>query len=389
MTTDQELSIGHHFADLTDPRIDRSRLHELLDIVAIAICAVVAGADSWDDIEDFGEVKHDWLSTFLDLPNGIPSHDTFRRVFERLDPEEFQEGFLGWIGALHEATERQVIAIDGKTPRRSFDRAEGKSALHMVHAWATANHLLLGQVAVDEKSNEITAIPKLLKMLGISGAIVTIDAMGCQKEIARTIRGRKADYILALKANHGGLFEQVVAFWEAGYSRLMKGPDIRYHRQWDESHGRFEARRCWAASGLGWLEGREEWEGLKSVVFVESERFIGDELSVEARYYLSSLPNDAKLLNEAIRSHWSVENSLHWVLDMTFHEDRSRIRKENAPENFGLLRRLALCLLKKDTTSKRSIKGKRLKAAWDDGYLLRVLCGNARKKVRRPCLPVA
>jgi predicted transposase YbfD/YdcC len=307
MIADQELSIAHHFADLTDPRIDRSRLHELLDIVTIAICAVIAGADSWDDIEDFGKVKHAWLKTFLDLPNGIPSHDTFRRLFERLDPDEFREGFLRWVEALHEATERQVIAIDGKTLRRSFDRAKGKSALHMVHAWATANHLLLGQVAVDEKSNEITAIPKLLKMLAISGAIVTIDAMGCQKAIARTIRGRKADYILALKGNHERLFEQVVAFWEAGYSRRMRGPDIRYHRQWDESHGRFEARRCWAASDLDWLEGREEWEDLRSVVFIESERFIGDLLSVETRYYLSSLPNDAKLLNEAIRSHWGVE----------------------------------------------------------------------------------
>ena len=378
MTADQELSIAHHFAELTDPRIDRSRLHELLDLITIAICAVVAGADSWDDIEDFGKAKHDWFKTFLDLPNGIPSHDTFRRLFERLDPAEFQRGFLGWIEALHEATEHQVIAIDGKTLRRSFDRAKGKSALHMVHAWATANHLLLGQVAVDQKSNEITAIPKLLKMLEIKGAIVTIDAMGCQKEIARTIRDRKADYILALKGNHDRLFEQVVAFWKAGYSRMMKGPDIRHHRQWNESHGRFETRRCWATSDLSWLEGRKEWPGLRSVVFIESERFIGESLSVETRYYLSSLPNDAKLLNESIRSHWAVENSLHWVLDMTFDEDRSRIKKENAPENFGLLRRLALCLLKKESTSKRSIKGKRLKAGWDDGYLLRVLCGNAR-----------
>jgi predicted transposase YbfD/YdcC len=377
MTADQELSIAHYFADLTDPRIDRSRLHELLDIVTIAICAVIAGADSWDDIEDFGMVKYDWLKTFLDLPHGIPSHDTFRRVFERLDPDEFQRGFHGWIEALHEATERQVIAIDGKTLRRSFDRAKGQSALHMVHAWATANHLLLGQVAVDQKSNEITAIPKLLRMLEISGAIVTIDAMGCQKEIAHTIRDRKADYILALKANHERLHDQVVAFWEAGYSRQLKGPDIRYDRQWNELHGRFEARRCWATSDLNWLEGREAWEGLRSVVFIESERFIGEALSVETRYYLSSLPNDAKLLNQAIRSHWAVENSLHWVLDMTFDEDRSRIKKDNAPENFGLLRRLALCLLKKDTTSKRSIKGKRLKAAWDNGYLLQVLCGNA------------
>ena len=377
MIADRELSLAHHFADLTDPRIDRSRLHELLDIVAIAICAVVAGADSRDDIEDFGNARIDWLGTFLELPNGIPSHDTFRRLFERLDPDEFQRGFLGWIEALQEATERQVIAIDGKTLRRSFDRARGRSALHLVHAWATANHLLLGQVAVDQKSNEITAIPVLLEMLGISGAIVTIDAMGCQKEIARTIRGREADYILALKANHERLFEQVVAFWDRACARLMKGPDIVYDREWSQGHGRTEARRCWATSDLDWLEGREEWKDLKSVVFIESERFIGESLSVETRYYLSSLPNDARLLNQAVRSHWGVENSLHWVLDVTFDEDRSRIKKENAPENFGLLRRLALCLLKKESSSKRSIKGRRLRASWDQGYLQRVLCGNA------------
>jgi predicted transposase YbfD/YdcC len=356
MAADQDLSLAHHFADLSDPRIDRSRLHELLDIVAVAICAVVAGADSWDDIEDFGNAKVDWLRTFLALPNGIPSHDTFRRLFERLDPDEFQAGFLGWIEALHEATERQVIAIDGKTLRRSFDRAKGQSALHPVHAWATANHLLLGQVAVDEKSNEITAIPKLLEMLGISGAIVTIDAMGCQKEIARTVRGREADYVLSLKANHERLFEQVVAFWDGTCARRRKGPDIRYHREWSKGHGRDEARRCWATSDLDWLEGQEEWEGLKSVVMVEAERFIGDSLSVETRYYLSSLENDAELLNGAVRSHWAVENSLHWVLDVTFQEDRSRIKKENAPENFGLLRRLALCPLKKESSSKRSIR---------------------------------
>src|SRR4051812_26402583 len=377
MTADREASLAHHFAELTDPRIDRSRLHELLDIVAIAICAVVAGAESWDDIEDFGNAKHAWLKTFLALPNGIPSHDTFRRVFERLDPEEFQRCFLGWIEALHEATGRQVVAIDGKTLRRSFDRAKGKSALHMVHAWATADRLLLGQVAVDEKSNEITAIPKLLEMLALSGAIVTIDAMGCQKDIGRTIRGRKADYVLALKANHERLFEQVVASWDGARARLMMGPGIRRHREWSEGHGRDEFRRCWATSDLSWLEGREEWEGLRSVVMVEAERFIGDSLGVETRYYLSSLADDARLLNGAARSHWGVENSLHWVLDVTFNEDRSRIRKENAPENFGLLRRLALCLLKKESTSKRSIKGKRLQAAWDDGYLQRVLCGNA------------
>ena len=377
MTAGQELSIAHHFAGLTDPRIDRSRLHELLDIIAIAICAVVAGADSWDDIEDFGNAKITWLGTFLELPNGIPSHDTFRRLFERLDPDEFQRGFLGWIEALHEATERQVIAIDGKCLRRSFDRAKGKSALHMVHAWATANHLLLGQVAVDEKSNEITAIPKLLKMLAISGAIVTIDAMGCQKEIARTIRGREADYILALEANHEHLFERVVASSDGACAHGRKEGGIRYHREWSEGHGRDECRRCWATSDLSWLEGREEWADLRGVVLIESERFVGGSLAVEERYYLSSLPADAKLLNGAVRSHWGAENSLHWVLDVTFHEDSSRIRKGNAPENFGLLRRLALCLLKKESSSKRSIKGKRLRASWDEGYLQRVLCGNA------------
>src|SRR3954447_25370940 len=270
MNADREVSIAHHFAELTAPRLDRSRLHELLDIVAIAICAVVAGADSWDDIEDFGNAKLGWLGSFLDLPNGIPSHDTFRRLFERLDPDEFQRGFLGWIEALHEATERQGIAIDGKTLRRSFDRAKGQSALHMVHAWATANHLLLGQVAVDEKSNEITAIPVLLKMLEVAGAIVTIDAMGCQKEIARTIRDRKADYVLALKANHERLFEQVVAFWAGSCAHGRKGGGIRYHREWNEGHGRTECRRCWATSDLAWLEGREEWEGLKTVVMVEA-----------------------------------------------------------------------------------------------------------------------
>ena len=241
----------------------------------------------------------------------------------------------------------------------------------------TTNHLLLGQVAVDEKSNEITAIPKLLKMLELTGAIVTIDAMGCQKEIARTIRGQEADYVLALKANHEHLFEQVVAFFDGACARGMKGDGIHYHREWSEGHGRTEARRCWATSDLGWLEGREQWEGLRSVVMIEAERFIGDSLSVETRYYLSSLPCDAKLLSDAVRSHWGVENSLHWVLDVTSGEDRSRIRKDHAPENFGRLRRLALCLLKKETSSKRSIKGKRLRASWDDDYLLRVLCGNA------------
>jgi predicted transposase YbfD/YdcC len=373
----QELSFAHHFAELTDPRVDRTRLHGLTDIVAIAVCAVVAGADSWEHIEQFARAKHAWLKSFLALPNGIPSHDTIARVFARLDPDEFRGAFLGWIGAVQEVTGRRIVAIDGKTLRRSFDRARGKAALHLVHAWATANHLLLGQVAVDEKSNEITAIPELLRMLELSGAIVTIDAMGCQKEIARTIREQGADYVLALKGNHEHLFEQVVSFFDGATARRMKGPDIRYSREWSEGHGRDEYRRCWATSDLDWLVGREGWKDLRSVVMIEAERFIGDSLSVETRYYLSSLPADARLLNQAARSHWAVENSLHWVLDVTFDEDRSRIRKGHAPENFGSLRRLALCLLKGETSSKGSIKGKRLRASWDEDYLLQVLCGSA------------
>jgi predicted transposase YbfD/YdcC len=234
-------------------------------------------------------------------------------------------------------------------------------------------------VAVDEESDEITAIPVLLRLLEITGAIVTIDALGCQKEIARTIREAGAGYILALKGNHGHPHEQVVALFEGACAHRRKGQGIGYHREWSEGHGRGECRRCWAASDLGRLEGREEWEGLRGVVLVESERFIGGSLAVEERYYLSSLPADAKRLNEAVRSHGSVENSLHWVLDVTFPEDASRIKKENTPEDFGLLRRLALCLLKKETSSKRSIRGKRLRASRDDGYLLQVMCGNAGK----------
>ena len=377
MAADHDLSLAHHFAELTDPRIDRSRLHELLDLVARARAAVVAGAESWDDIEDFGPAQHSWLKTFLALPHGIPAHDTCRRLFERLDPDEFPRRFLGGIEALHEVTERQVIAIDGTTLRRSFDRAKGQSAPHWVHAWATANHRLLGQVAVDAKSHAITALPGLRKMLAIRGAIVTIDALGCPKEIARTIRERKADDLRALQANPKRLREQVVAVFDGARARPMKGDDRRSHREWSEGHGRTECRRCWATADLDGREGREEWTDLKSVVMIEAERFVGDALSVETRDYLGSPPHDAPLRNEAARSHWGVENSLPWVLDVTFHEDRGRIKQENAPENFGLPRRLALCLLKKESTSKRSIKGKRLRASWDDGYRLQVLCGNA------------
>lgn len=364
------------FEELTDPRIERTRAHDLFELVVVALCGTIAAGDAWTDIERFGNERLDWLRTFLKLDNGIPSHDTFGRVFAMLDPAQLVACVAQWLKDIgHELG--QHIAIDGKTLRGSADAATGRNPLHLVSAWASEARLTLGQVAVDAKSNEITAIPLLLELLDLQGATVTIDAMGCQKEIARTIRDRKADYLLALKGNHEHLFEQVVSFFNDACVHGRKQGGIDYHREWSEGHGRTECRRCWATSDLSWLAGREEWADLRSVVLIESERFIGESLAVEERYYLSSLPADAELLNHAVQSHWGVENGLHWVLDVTFDEDSSRIRKENAPENFGLLRRLALCLLKKETTSKRSIKGKRLRASWDEGYLQRVLCGNA------------
>ena len=374
---DQEASPAHHLADLTDPRIDRSRPHERLDIVAIALGAVVAGAGSRGDIEDLGDARHGWLKGLPGRPDGLPSHDTSRRLLERLDPGESQRGPLSRIGAPHGATGRQVIAGDGETPRRSFDRAGGKSALHPVHAWATASHPLLGQVAVDQKSNEITAIPVLLKALEITGAIVTTDAMGCREEIARTIRGRQADSILASRADRERRLGQVVASRDGACARLMTGPDIRSHREWSGGHGRDEARRCWATSDLGRREGRGGRKDLKSVAMAEAGRSLGEAPSVETGYDPSGLESDAELLDGAIRSDWGVGDSLHRALDVTSDEGRSRIKEEDAPGDFGLLRRPASCRLKKESPTRRGIKGKRLRASWDEGDLQRVLCGNA------------
>jgi predicted transposase YbfD/YdcC len=371
-------SMEHHFCDLEDPRIDRAKLHKLLDIVVIAICAVICGADGWVEVELFGNAKWEWLKRFLELPNGIPSHDTFGRVFAALDTDQFRDCFLRWIAAVSELTQGQVIAIDGKTLRRSHDREQAKEAIVMVSAWAAANRLVLGQVKVDDKSNEITAIPELLRVLDVSGCIVTIDAMGCQKEIAAGVVARGAEYILALKENQPHSYEDVKLLFDDLEQSQFRAYRYDYARLVDKGHGRIEIRQCWTISDpkvLGLLRKTTEWDELGSVVKIQAERRIGSERSVEDRYYLSSLDGNAQELLNATRTHWQIENGLHWVLDIAFREDECRIRKDHGAENFAILRHIALNLLKQETTVKKGIKAKRLKAGWDEQYLLKVLSG--------------
>ena len=370
-------TIEQHFGNLADPRIDRTKLHKLLDILVIAICAVIAGADNWEDVEEFGKARLEWFRTFLELPNGIPSHDTFTRVFARLDPEQFQACFLGWMNAVAEVIGGQVIAIDGKVLRRSHDKGIGKAAIDMVSAWASANRLVLGQVKVDEKSNEITAIPQLLEALEVSGCIVTIDAMGCQTEIAEKIIDREAEYVLSLKENQGHLYEDVERLFADLEDSQYKAYQFDYEKTVNKDHGRIEVRECWTISDpevLPHLRGFANWKNLAAVSRIRAQRWIGEEKTCEDRYHIASIPGAKRILG-AVRSHWGIENELHWTLDLAFDEDRCRVRKDHGPENFALLRHIALNLLKQEKTCKRGIKGKRLLAGWNQDYLLKVLAG--------------
>jgi predicted transposase YbfD/YdcC len=362
------------FAGLADPRMTRQCDHRLIDILVIAVSAVIACAESWEDIELYGRSKQAWLKTFLDLPNGIPSHDTFRRVFMLIDPDAFEGCFARWAHTLTGKIEREVVAIDGKTVRRSGSSRHNHGPLHLVSAWASDQGLVLGQREVDGKSNEITAIPELLDTLHLDGCIVTLDAMGCQKEIAARIRAKSADYLLALKANHSHAFEAVRGHFERTcFSRGASGRPAC--DAFDESHGRLVRRRVFVSPVGGELEPLHEWPDLRTLLAVETIRSINSTGKTEAeiRYFLTSCDDDPAVLAQAIRRHWSIENALHWVLDVTFREDDSRVRDRTAARNLALLRKIALNLVAADRSSHTSVRGRRKKAAWSDDYMLRII----------------
>lgn len=380
METASFLPLTKHFAHLADPRVERTKLHLLLDVVVIALCAVIAGAESWDDIALFGETKAAWFATFLALPNGIPSHDTFNRVFAALDPEQFRAGFASWMQAVAEVVPAQVIALDGKTVRGSHDRAQGKRAIHMVSAWASANRLVLTQVKVDDKSNELTAIPAVLRQLALTGCLVTLDAMGCQREVAQQICDQQADYVLALKANQPDLLEEVVDCFTLADATAYDGVRHDWQETVNKRHGRIETRQHTVIADrahLAWLQAEQRWPGLRALGRVQTQRRRSDgsePTTSEVRYYLLSRVLSAQQFGAAVRSHWGIENCVHWVLDVTFGEDQSRIRAGHAAENVVVLRHIALNLLRHEPSAiPRSLKARRLKAGWDNDYLLRIL----------------
>jgi predicted transposase YbfD/YdcC len=369
-----KITIFDHFSKIEDPRVERTRHHKLIDIITIAICAVICGAEGWTDIETYGLAKYEWLKQFLELPNGIPSHDTFSRVFARLNPQQFQQCFLNWIKAINKMTSGEVIAIDGKSLRHSYDKEAGLKAIHMVSAWATENRLVLGQVKVDKKSNEITAIPELLKTLELSGTLVTIDAMGCQKEIVKLLTEQDADYVITLKKNQGQLYKNVEQLFKEAIRTEFQGIQHSAYHTREQAHGRSEIRHYLMLTDIDErVDPNHKWQNLKSVGLVESVRTVAGKTTVETRYYISSLPNNAELFGQSVRSHWGIENSLHWVLDVALNEDDCRIRKDNAPENFAVMRRLAVNLLGREKSNKRGVKNKQFLAAMDNEYLAKVL----------------
>ncbi len=375
MSKPKSARIADHFAELTDPR-RREVVYPLVNVVVIAVCAVICGADDFVAIARFGETKREWLARFLDLKGGIPSHDRFNAILAAIKPAEFEKCLLSWITALHEITDGQVIAIDGKALRRSFDAASGKAAIHMVSAWATANQISLGQVVVDAKSNEITAIPKLLELLELSGAMVTIDAMGCQTEIAGRIVAAGADYCLAVKDNQPTLHRGIIDFFERHVEDDFAGIRMRYRVADEKGHGREEARYYMICPAPEDLPDRSRWAGLKAIGVAISETLRDGKRVGENRYYILSKFVAAGRFADAVRGHWGIENRLHWQLDVTFQEDQCRIRRGHADANFSILRRTALSLLRNETTVKVGIKNKRLTAGWDERYLEKVLTGS-------------
>lgn len=367
------VSLIESFSDCKDPRRDLNKDHLLIDIIVIGILAVICGANDFVGMAEFGLDKQDWLKTFLALPNGIPSHDTFGRVFARIKPSEFQRCFLAWVCGVAQLTKGEVVAIDGKTPRRSHNRAFGKGAIELVSAWARTNHLTLGQVKVAEGSNEITAVPELLRLLAIEGCIVTVDAINTQKGTVDEIREQGADYVVALKGNHEKLHEAVAELCEAVEEDRTVNIPFDVHETVEKDHGRIETRRYVSIAALDWLPGKDQWRDLQSVGMVIATREINGVVTTAVRYYLSSLAVCALTLAKAVRGHWSVENSCHWVLDVVFREDDSRVRTGHAAENLGLVRRLANSLLQQEKTAKIGIQNKRLKAARNTEYLLKVV----------------
>ena len=367
-------SIADYFGEIEDPRIDRRKQHKLIDIITIAICAVVCGAETWVDMEVYGKAKFSWLNEFLELANGIPSHDTFARVFAVINPEEFQKCFMSWVQGIRKKTEQEIIAFDGKQSRNSADKKNGKRAINMVSALAIENRLVLGQRKVEGKSNEITALPELIEILDLAGCIVTIDAMGCQTKIVEKIIEKSADYVIALKQNQGNLCKEVEQIFKQAIGGKFEGFKASSHRTREFNKGREEIREYLIISDVkALIKSSEKWVNLESIGLVESVRIINGKTSIETRYFITSLDNSAELFAKAVRGHWGIENSLHWILDVAMREDKSRIRKDNAPANFAMLRHIAVNILRQNKSKKFGVRSKQFLAAIDESYMNEIL----------------
>lgn len=369
MNDRQSTPFDKHIDCIQDPRRHNIH-HKLYDILTISLCALISGADSWTQVAEYGRSKFDWFKEFLELPNGIPSHDTFGRLFAMLDPKQFQEFFARWVEDLSNSITFNTVSIDGKTNRGSHDRSNGKAAIHMVSAWASEVGLVLGQIKTDEKSNEITAIPELIKTLHLEGTVVTIDAMGCQKKITQAIIEENAHYVIQVKDNQPNLHEEIALFFQD-----ITDENIDSIETIDGEHGRIETRKYFTTDNIDWFEDKHLWEGLKTFTMVIRQRDIDGKISIESSYFISSIDKNVSTIANAIRNHWGIENGLHWCLDIAFREDYCRIRKDYAPENMAIIRHMAINLLKQERSLKGGIQTKRLKAAWDHNYLLKILAG--------------